>query len=142
MTDFFFGVVFTVIVTWLFYKLFFNRDGLVNPDMEEVKEHIEKAEELRAKLECVDRMITDFELTVDPDMCVSKNLRMIYGGRGGLETEVEILMTGDYTTRLLLEMLSSERSRLANDLLDETEKIPKRHRPTVKQSIKNNDFFN
>ncbi|MCM1224763.1 MAG: hypothetical protein NC548_60970, partial [Lachnospiraceae bacterium] len=132
MTDFFFGVVFTVIVTWLFYKLFFNRDGLVNPDMEEVKEHIEKAEELRAKLDCIDRMITDFELTVDPDMCVSKNLRMIYGERDGQYKEVEILMTGDYTTRMLLEMLSSERARIANDLLDETEKIPKRHRPTVK----------
>ncbi|MCM1233816.1 MAG: hypothetical protein NC489_27220, partial [Ruminococcus flavefaciens] len=132
MADFFFGVAFTVIITWLFYKLFFNRDGLVNPDMEEVKEHIEKAEELREKLECIDRMITDFELTVDSDMCVSKNLRMIYNERDGQYKEVEIMMTGDYTTRLLLEMLSSERSRLANDLLDETEKIPKRHRPTVK----------
>ncbi len=142
MTEFFFGVAFTVVVTWLFYKLFFNRGGLVNPDMEEVKEHIEKAEELRNKLECVDNMITDFEVTVAPDMCVSKNLRMIYGSRGGLETEVQILMTGDYKTKMLLEMLSSERARLADELLDETEKIPKRHRPTVKQSIKSSDFFN
>ena len=142
MTEFFMGIIVTVIAAWLFYNLFFNRDGLVNPDMEEVKERIEKAEELRAKLDCIDRMITDFEVTQMPDMCVSKNLRMIYGGRGGLETEVQILMTGDITTTKLLEMLSSERARLADELLDETEKIPKRHRPTIKQSIKSNDFFN
>lgn len=142
MTEFFMGIIVTVIATWLFYNLFFNHDGLVNPDMEEVKEHIEKAEELREKLTRVDNMITDFEVTQMPDMCVSKNLRMIYGGRGGLETEVQILMTGDITTTKLLEMLSSERARLADELLDETEKIPKRHRPTIKQSIKSNDFFN
>ena len=142
MTDFFFGMVFTVIVTWLFFKVFLPRDNLVNPDMEEVKERIEKAEELRNKLECIDNMITDFEITIDPDMCVSKNLHLIYGGKGGLETDVQIMMTGDFTTKKLLEMLTSERTRIANELLDKTERIPKRHRPTVKQSIKNNDFFN
>ncbi len=126
----------------MFYKLFFNREGLVNPDMEEVKERIEKAEELRAKLTRVDNMITDMEVTQMPDMTVYKKLKLTYAGKGGEQTELDIMMTGDITTTKLLEMLSSERARLANELLDETEKIPKRHRPTIKQTIKGNDFFN
>lgn len=134
MTDFFYGVIATIVVTWAFFKWFLPRDSLVNPDMEEVKERIERAEELRSRLEKIDNMITDFEVTTNPEMCVSKNLRLIYGGKGGLETEVQILMQGDYTTKMLLEMLTAERSRIANELLDETERIPKRHRATIKDN--------
>ena len=97
------------------------------PEMEQVKQRIDRAYDLRTQLELIDNMIIDMELVKPEGPCVMRAVTMDYLTTAGKDAKVYIQFDGGETTQKLLEMLRAERANICTHLYSEIENIPKRY---------------
>lgn len=105
-----------------------GRTHIETKEMEQVKEHIDRAYQLRTQLEQIDNMIIDLELVKPSGPCELRAVQMNYVTTAGKNAKVEIWFHGREKTEKMIEMLRAERAEICSSLYFEIENIPKRYR--------------
>lgn len=95
--------------------------------MEQVKQRIDKAYELKERLEKIDNMIIDMELIKANAGRWDYSVQLQYITTNGKDEKVEIWCNGGKETEKILELLMTEREKICCSLYSEIENIPKRY---------------
>lgn len=94
--------------------------------MEQVKQHIDRAYELKERLEKIDNMIINMEL-IKANSGWDYSVQLQYITTQGKDEKVEVWCDGGKETEKMLELLMTEREKICTSLYSEIDNIPERH---------------